>query len=179
MLQSLQRRQVARNGHQRILTAINQKGGVGKTTLAVHIALAGRDAGLSVLLIDFDTQGSASVILTRDLSIADTPGGAEKLFSDPENLEPIQTPFEVDLLHGHQHLDRVDREFSLEDARALRGVLRDLPFDLVVIDTPPAVGTRHLAPLLWSDLALTPLEPTSSSLQGLPKRRRLSALSGG
>ena len=45
----------------KILAIANQKGGVGKSTLAVHLAYAARDAGLRVLLVDMDKQGSLSL----------------------------------------------------------------------------------------------------------------------
>ncbi len=50
----------------KVITVTNQKGGVGKTALALHLALAGQELGLSVLLIDLDSQGSASITLTGD-----------------------------------------------------------------------------------------------------------------
>ena len=49
----------------------------------------------------------------------------------------------------------------------MRERLRALPYDLVVIDTPPAIGVRHVGPILWSDLCLAPLEPNSYSVAGL------------
>lgn len=149
----------------RVLTVANQKGGVGKTTLACHLALAAHEAELRVLLVDLDTQGSASSILTRDPAIARSPGGAAALFSG-NGLAPTPTPLGVDLLHGHQRLDAVDRE--PQGIGAGRGEkLASLGYDLVVVDTPPALGPRHLAPLLWSDLVLIPLEPNASAVQGL------------
>ncbi len=158
-----------------VFTTVNQKGGVGKTTLACHLAFAARELGYSVLLIDLDTQGTASTILTRDITIARAEGGAGDLFDDQADLEPLATPAGIDLLHGHQHLDRVDRR-SLSDAPQRPAVFGALHHEVVVIDTPPAIGTRHLAPLLWSDVALTPLEPTGPSIQGLAQTAETLAL---
>jgi len=112
------------------------------------------------------------VLLTRDLSITSTAGGAEELFATGELPVPFATPFGIDLLHGHQYLDRIDSGPHLKDASRLSHRLKRLPYDLVVIDTPPALGARHLAPLLWTDIALTPLEASSSSLQGLAQTQR-------
>ena len=51
----------------RIVTVTNQKGGVGKTTLVCHLALAGVERGLRTLVVDLDTQGNASTMLARTL----------------------------------------------------------------------------------------------------------------
>ena len=56
---------------------------------------------------------------------------------------------------------------DLADSRRVRDRLRALPYDLVVIDTPPAIGLRHLGPQVWADLVVTPLEPNSFSLLAL------------
>ncbi|MDG5827023.1 ParA family protein (plasmid) [Xylella fastidiosa subsp. pauca] len=45
----------------KILAVANQKGGVGKSTLTVHLAYAAMEVGLRVLLVDMDKQGSASL----------------------------------------------------------------------------------------------------------------------
>lgn len=149
-----------------VLTVTNQKGGVGKTVLACHLALAGIEDHKRVLLIDLDTQANATVTLTLDLSLPETGGGSASLFTG-DRLDPIRTPSRVDVLHGHQHLDALDSAYSLERALLIRDLLRALPYDLVVIDTPPAIGLRHVAPILWCDRCLTPMEPNAYSVSGL------------
>ena len=155
----------------RVFTVTNQKGGVGKTALALHLALAGHERGLRVLLIDLDTQGNASLTLARDPELAHRPGGAVTLFGE-EPLEPLTTPLGVDLLHGHQRLDAVDTRSTVQAVLPIRQRLRALPYDLVVVDTPPAMGLRHVAPMLWSDVCLTPLEPNGYSVAGLSQTLR-------
>lgn len=44
----------------KVITVISQKGGAGKTTLAVHLAAAGTGAGLTALILDTDPQATAS-----------------------------------------------------------------------------------------------------------------------
>lgn len=150
----------------RIVTVTNQKGGVGKTTLVCHLALAGVERGLRTLVVDLDTQGNASTMLARDAALARQPGGAAALFSGGEPA-PTSTSTGIDLLHGHQRLDEVDQRVRLADAAGIRARLRALPYDVVVIDTPPAIGLRHLGPQVWADLVVTPLEPNSFSLLAL------------
>ena len=79
----------------------------------------------------------------------------------------MSTSTGIDLLHGHQRLDEVDQRVRLADAAGIRARLRALPYDVVVIDTPPAIGLRHLGPQVWADLVVTPLEPNSFSLLAL------------
>ena len=150
----------------RIVTVTNQKGGVGKTTLVCHLALAGVERGLRTLVVDLDTQGNASTMLAGDAGVARQSGGAASLF-DGVPVQPTVLASGVHLLHGHQRLDEVDQRVSLADAAAIRSRLRALPYDVVVIDTPPAIGLRHLGPQVWADLVVTPLEPNSFSLLAL------------
>ena len=150
----------------RIVTVTNQKGGVGKTTLACHLALAGVEKERRTLLVDLDTQGNASTMLARSAGIAHVPGGSAALFSEAAPV-PLATDTGVDLLHGHQRLDEVDQRVALGDAAGIRERLLGLPYDLVVVDTPPALGLRHLGPQVWADVVVTPLEPNSFSLLAL------------
>jgi chromosome partitioning protein len=150
----------------RVLTVTNQKGGVGKTVLACHLALAGVEEHKRVLLIDLDTQANATLTLTLDLSLPKKNGGSANLFFR-EPLDPIPTASGVEVLHGHQHLDALDAEYSLEQALPIRDELRQLPYDLIVVDTPPAIGLRHVGPILWCDVCLTPMEPNAYSVSGL------------
>ena len=68
----------------RIVTVTNQKGGVGKTTLVCHLALAGVERGLRTLVVDLDTQGNASTMLARDAAVAGQPGAAFSARGDAE-----------------------------------------------------------------------------------------------
>ena len=150
-----------------IVTVGNEKGGVGKTTLVMHLAFAASEAGKRTLVIDFDTQGNASQMLSTDpLRIASTPNGAETLLrKGPPAIRKSSVPG-VDLLHGHRGLEAIDAH-NMGEASALRERILALPYDVVIVDTPPSFGARHVAPLFWADRIVVPLEPTMSSLAGL------------
>lgn len=156
----------------KLITVVNQKGGVGKTTVACHLAFAAQEAGHTVLLVDLDTQGNASQFLTGDMDIINQPGGATQIFQDEEEIEYDDTPHEnLKLLHGHDWLKELDADESalLHAAIALRKKIRTLPFDYVIFDTPPAIGPRLAAPLFWSDLAVIAIKPSLAALSGLKK----------
>ncbi|KAA0178832.1 ParA family protein [Cupriavidus gilardii] len=153
----------------KIVTVTNQKGGVGKTTLACHLAFAAQETGKRVLLVDFCGQGNASQFLTRDLRINKKRGGAETLFNGGE-LTFTDTPMDnLKVLHGHLYLEELDQRQGeiLERAVKLRQTVRALPFDYIIFDTPPALGPRIAGPLLWSDLAILTVQPKFSSITGL------------
>lgn len=161
----------------KIVMVINQKGGVGKTTLVFHFAKAAAEAGKRVLVIDTDTQGNISQCLTGDLDIKKrTEGGTSVIFEPGADISAVEAAVmeteheNIYLLHGHEGLDEYDNKVEVEDrvifSGELRPMLHSLPFDLIVVDTPPAVGVRHLAPLVWSDLAVIPMEPVMTSVAG-------------
>lgn len=157
----------------KIIVVINQKGGVGKTAISFHLAKLAAESGQQVLVIDTDTQGNLSQFLTGDLEIQEqADGGAGVLFETGsfDHAALVETQFEnIHLLHGHIGLDSFDNQPAIEDrvySPEFRRMMHELPFDVVVIDTPPAVGIRHIAPLIWADLAVIPMEPAMSSVAG-------------
>ncbi len=156
----------------KIIVVVNQKGGVGKSTIAFHLAHAAlkKKPNARVLAVDLDSQGNLSQYLTGELDvISTTTGGVGDVFEgNPVNPTPTTNP-QIDLLHGHSALDRYDSDEEAE-ARVFSvdcpAMLRNLGYDYIVIDTPPAVGLRHLAPLFWADTVVIPLEPVMSGIVG-------------
>ena len=149
-----------------IVTVTNQKGGVGKTTIALHLAFALSQMDKRVCLVDTDTQGNASAILSRDARINMRAGGAESLFFSSEDIKPMSTPAGIDLLHGHLELERVDKEVAASDAVGLRQRVHDLDYDYIIFDTPPSLGVRQLSALIWADVAAIPTKPSPMDVQG-------------
>lgn len=155
----------------KVYTVINEKGGVGKTAHVCHSAFRAAELGLKVLVADLDTQGNASQFLTGDMDIKRRPGGAENLFNgDLDDLPVTPGMMEgISVLHGHDGLEVLDgdRARVLEHASQLRDAIKALPYDVVIFDTPPNIGPRHVAPLFWSDLAVVIIQPHVSALSGL------------
>ena len=87
-----------------VLALVCQKGGAGKTTMAIHLAVEGHRRGLRTLLIDIDTQASAAKIMDRrgyDLVVVDTAPQADRAAAQAAQvadlvIAPIQ-PSIVDL----------------------------------------------------------------------------------
>lgn len=155
----------------KIITVVNQKGGVGKSTVAFHLAHAATKKDKSrVLCLDLDSQGNLSQYLTGDLDVINETVGGVGLLLEGKVFTPSKTTHQqIDVLHGHSKLDRYDNDPDAETrsySNEMRELLRGLGYDYVVIDTPPAVGLRHLAALYWADVAVIPMEPVMSGIGG-------------
>jgi len=153
-----------------VLAQVNQKGGVGKTTVGFHIAHMAAELGRRTLVIDLDSQGNATTALSGREDLLDQTGGAELLFTrtDVRDIAPLALSPTLHLLHGHHRLDTVEGTFNPQHAASQqRRLLRSLPYDVAVIDTPPTICRRMVAAMLWADVAVMPIEPASFSLAGL------------
>ena len=153
------------------LSIANQKGGVGKSTLAVHLAYAAMDAGHRVLLIDMDNQGSLS--LTFPPSPGAVPGMlASSLFDkeadaagSPEAVNEKLSIIRAD--NGLLAADKLDNGGIRLPRIALRRFSGD--FGICLVDTPPLLGIRLLAALAASDSVVTPVSVGLYELAGVAK----------
>lgn len=140
----------------------NQKGGVGKTTLACHLAWSLAEDGARVALLDFDTQANASFVFKE---VRQGPP-ASRLFLDPR--VEVESGEGVTLFPADKALRLVERDVnaSLNNILANHAGL-DGRFDYVVIDTPPTLDTRSQGAFLVSDGVVVPIELEQFSMLGL------------
>jgi len=163
----------------RVITIGNEKGGVGKTSTTVHLAAALGLTGLRVLVIDLDTQAHATqwfgvpvarVIPERSsyaVLVGQTALGPTLVRTEEENVALCAAhPF---LAKAAKELgDQVDGIFALRDAiDAFAESETGKPFDLAIIDCPPARGTVVFNALLTADLVIAPVLAEALSVQGL------------
>lgn len=155
-----------------IITIENQKGGVGKTTLVYHYACYLAEQGFRVLAIDMDPQGNLS---SRFLSREARTGGYRSVHLFKPTLttaKPLETAAGVDLIYA---LDR-DVELAnverMELGKAMGGFglniapLREC-YDYIVIDTPPAHGTKLTAASVASTHMFVPVELAAFAVTGV------------
>lgn len=152
----------------KILAVANQKGGVGKSTLTVHLAYAALEAGLRVLVVDMDKQGSLS--LTFPASAGAAPGLlASKLFdAEPSEAQPEAINGKLAIIradNGLLTIDKAENQVIRRPGVALRRFAQD--FDLCLIDTPPLLGVRLMASLAASDFVVTPVSVGLYELAGV------------
>lgn len=146
----------------------NLKGGVGKSTLAVHLAWYFAERHYRTLLVDLDPQGNSSSTL-RDHSVGIQ---ASQLFKEAA-LPPIGE------LRGNLATIEVDRELR-DVARAEFHVMGTFVeqieklgehFDVCVIDTSPAIDRRTESALMAADFFVTPVDVETYAVEGLGKFR--------
>ena len=156
----------------RVISVVNQKGGVGKTTTAVNLATYLAALGKFVLLVDLDPQANATSgvgIRYQDLekSIYDVLIGRESFRSiilphalDGLKIAPASNPLagaSVELVN----LER--REFRLYDS--MHEVRHE--YDYIIIDCPPSLGLLTINGLVAADELLIPVQAEYYALEGL------------
>ncbi|MCR6631533.1 MAG: ParA family protein [Magnetospirillum sp.] len=157
----------------RIITVFNQKGGVGKTTTSVNVAVCLAAFGRRVALIDLDSQSNATANVGVTPPVA---SGAYHLITGrapfAECLRP--TPFAgLRLVGGSDELAWADIELALggQPEAGLTRALQTAPDDLdvIVIDCPPAPGVVSVNALVAADAVVMPVMPSPHARDGLHK----------
>ncbi len=155
----------------RRITITSPKGGVGKTTVALNLALAIAERGTPTLLVDVDPQGGIGHSLAQ--SDAELPGIADALMgacSPAEAIRPTKLRTLSLLPRGRlAPVDAAEFELAVGTSPALDELLRtvEAPFEVVLIDTPSGVGLVSRAALRCSDFALVPFQAEPLALRSL------------
>ncbi len=164
----------------RVMVVANQKGGVGKTTSTVNLAVALALGGQRVLVVDLDPQGNASTALAVDHRRG-TPSSYDMLVDGVPVAEVVQqhpeipglyvVPATIDLAGAEIELvSVVARESRLRKALAaydLIGSDADDRLDYVLIDCPPSLGLLTLNALVAGEEMLIPIQAEYYALEGL------------
>jgi len=153
------------------ITLLNEKGGVGKTTLAMTLACALARDGHTVMAIDSDPQGTLTYGLGQPRAphfynlIQRKEAWADLACQIPFDRIAPNTKGRLFLLPG----DRETRNLNVEDAALLLKRLQEIKqsFDYVVIDTAPSASLLHILVYLASDYILYPTQLEMFSMQGL------------
>lgn len=154
-----------------IVSVVNQKGGVGKTTTSMNLAAYLAHLGKYVLLVDLDPQGNATSGF--GMNPTELSGTYEALMGGQAVRDLlVGTPHDgLALLPGGPDLagasielvNEFNRERKLESA--LLGVRND--YDYIIIDNPPTLGLLTVNGLVASDSVLIPVQAEYYALEGL------------
>lgn len=151
----------------KIISIITEKGGVGKTTTAIHLGASFSKMGFKTLLIDFDTQRNLSIgyKIEKDFeyTIKDFLDGNLKNFTLTEKKDNLF------VLAGDRKLE--NENYNRNVLKKFLKFLDPLNFDYIIIDCPPRpislkVGLGEIA-LFASDFVISPIEAEEYSIEGI------------
>lgn len=156
----------------KIVSVVNQKGGVGKTTTAVNLAAAVGILGKKVLLVDADPQGNTTSgyginkkeigVSTYELLVGNGKAENAVIHTEYKNVDII--PASIDLAAAEVDLIEVEhREAQLKIGLS---VVRE-KYDYIFIDCPPSLGLITINALNASDTVLVPIQCEYFALEGL------------
>ena len=160
-----------------ILSIINQKGGVGKTTTAINLAAALALKNKKILVIDLDPQGNA----TTGLGLSNSESSDETIYrvlNGTKNISKVikKTQFEnLDLVSSNVDLSGLEIETASDSRRAfilkeqIMAYLKDFTgkYEYIFIDCPPSLSLLTVMALVASHSLLVPLQTEFFALEGL------------
>jgi chromosome partitioning protein len=152
-----------------VIALANQKGGVAKTTTTLNLAVAMKELGYSVLVVDLDPQGNLTMSQGMD------PDAIERSMFDvlvhAVPIEEVIHSAEVDV--AVSSIDLAGAELALSSMigreRALQKALLPVrgSYDYILVDTPPSLGLLTINALTAADSVIVPVQCEYLSLRGL------------
>lgn len=161
----------------RAVTVALQKGGVGKTTVAINVAERLHARGHDVLLVDLDQQGNA----TEGVGLGDYYEAEHDLGdvwdpdTDVEIGDLIRETEWMDVVPSHRDLDEVENQLRTSAYGVTRvrnyitNPLLGNEYDYIVVDSPPSIGPLSDSALVGTRNVLVPLRMREASISGFQR----------
>ena len=156
-----------------IISLLNHKGGVGKTTSAINIGAGLVELGKKVLLLDLDPQAN----LTLSLGIPRQKYTIYEALRGESELVPYNVKENLDVITSTLDLSGAEMELINEAGREF--IMRELfepvkeEYDYIIIDCPPSLGLLTLNALTSSHYVYIPLQTEFLAMQGLTKIKQI------
>jgi chromosome partitioning protein len=160
----------------RLVAIANQKGGVGKTTTAINLAIGLAAPDRRILLIDLDPQGNATSGLMPPAQMAELKGSGRTIYEALIGRVPIgeairQVREQVSVAPSGTDLVGAEVELATMDGRERRlktivDTVRD-DYAFILVDTPPSLGLLTLNALVAADSVMVPMQCEYYALEGL------------
>lgn len=156
-----------------VISLLNHKGGVGKTTSAINIGAGLVELGQRVLLVDLDPQANLSL----SLGIGRQAVTIYESLMGESDLVPVKHRERLDVITSSLDLSSAEMELVNEAGREF--ILRELfagvddDYDFIIIDCPPSLGLLTLNALTSSQQIIIPLQTEFLAMQGLAKIKQV------
>jgi chromosome partitioning protein len=155
----------------RVFVIANQKGGVGKTSIAVNLSASLAHYGRRVLLVDLDPQGNATTGSGVDKTACEKTVYGVLLGEYPLGESVLRCEGNYDIVPSNRELAGAEVELIGLERREyrLRDALGDTPasYDFVVIDCPPALNMLTVNGFAAADAVIIPMQCEYYALEGL------------
>ncbi|GAB3570740.1 ParA family protein [Spirosoma luteolum] len=150
-----------------VLSIVNHKGGVGKTTTTINLGKGLANRGQSVLLIDMDSQGN----LSQSLGVHNPEQQLLHALTQGASLPVLPLKPGYELVPSDLELSRAEAELTKTPSGVLRFRNAIAPlltqYDYILIDCPPSLTIFTYSALVASSAALVVLEPEASAVKGM------------